>query len=109
MVKIKKGCNWDNNANQSDSGKYLHPVFRKSGENGKPTIPHGFTNILRTEGYRGQVMHSSAIGDLLTNVKGKTLLMVGDSYSAEDITLQAIKHGAKFVYILGRFCNGVCQ
>lgn len=54
-------------------------------------------------------MHSSAIGDLLTNVKGKTLLMVGDSFSAEDITLQAIKHGAEFVYILGRFCNGVCQ
>ena len=83
-----------------------------AGENGKPFIPQGISDILSSSsgGFKGAVMHSCAVGcsDFDKLVIGKKILLVGDSYSAEDLTLTAIKLGVKSVDILSRSGWGVC-
>ena len=46
--------------------------------------------------FPGRVMHAHDFRDAC-EFKGKTLLLVGASYSAEDIALQVVKYGAKHV------------
>lgn len=81
-----------------------------AGENGKPSIPRDIADILSSSsgGFNGAVMHSSAVGsDFDKLVIGKKILLVGDSHSAEDLTLTAIKLGVKSVDILSRSGWGV--
>ncbi len=55
--------------------------------------PHlqSIADTLSSGGYKGAVMHSAATGANFDElVCGKKILMVGGSYSAEDLTLQAI-------------------
>lgn len=57
--------------------------------------------------FNGKVMHSVEAGETFKDdVKGKKILMVGDSYSAEDLALRAVKLGAKHVYICARSGDG---
>mmetsp|Transcript_34649 Transcript_34649/g.103490 ORF Transcript_34649/g.103490 Transcript_34649/m.103490 type:complete len:581 (-) Transcript_34649:475-2217(-) len=57
--------------------------------------------------FTGKVMHSLEAGEKFEDdVKGKKVLLVGDSYSAEDLALRALKLGAKHVYICARSGDG---
>lgn len=48
------------------------------------------------DGFNGRVMHSHDFRDA-TSYKGKKMLLVGNSYSAEDIAMQCIKYGVQHV------------
>jgi hypothetical protein len=54
---------------------------------------------LRNGGYKGTIMHSADVVDIGSLIKGKRILLVGDSFSAEDLKLQALKMNAEHVYI----------
>lgn len=80
-----------------------------AGENGIEKIPRLMSNLLCNQRFLGSQMHSSKAGSCLNLVQGKRILLVGDAYSAEDLTLQCLKLGAEKVYILSRSGNGVCN
>jgi len=62
------------------------------------------------EEYEGKVLHSvEATEDFQQDVKGKKIMLVGDSSSAEDLALRAVKLGAKHVYICARSGDGECS
>jgi len=63
---------------------------------------------LTNGGYKGTILHSADIGSYFVNIKDKTMLLIGDSFSAEDLTLKAIKSGVKSIIIYSRSSNGVC-
>jgi len=79
-----------------------------AGLNSLKSIPHSVEAVLQDGKFRGKMMHSSAAGDFLSKVGGKRVLMIGDAYSAEDLTLQALKLGVEKVYILSRSGFGIC-
>lgn len=68
-----------------------------SGHFSVPRIPHydGFEN------FPGRILHSHDFRNA-TEFKGKNLLVMGSSYSAEDIALQCRKYGANHVTITYR-------
>jgi hypothetical protein len=72
------------------------------GENGRPYIPFALKNMFHTGGFRGAVLHASETGQLDFHVRHKRVLMVGGSYSAEDLAFQAIKLGVEQIYICCR-------
>ena len=79
-----------------------------AGTNGSPIIPQSISDTLATGGFKGRVMHSSESGtDFNDFVKGKNILIIGDSYSAEDLTLEAIKLGVESVNICSRTGEGM--
>jgi len=67
-------------------------VIAASGHYSVPFVPE-YPGVNK---FPGRVMHSHDFRDA-KEFKGKTLLLVGSSYSAEDISLQTIKYGAKQV------------
>ena len=76
------------------------------GSNGKPFIPKSIELALSS--FKGKVMHSSQTDATFeSDVKGKSVLIIGDNYSAEDLTLQAIKLGVKNVIICSRSGSGI--
>ena len=64
------------------------------------SVPHvpDFPGIER---FPGRVLHAHDFRDK-NEFSGKTLLLIGSSYSAEDIALQCIKYGASKVIITWR-------
>ena len=72
-------------------------VVVASGHFSTPNVPY-FEGI---EGFNGRVMHAHDFRDAL-EFKGKDLLIVGRSYSAEDIGSQCHKYGAKSITITYR-------
>lgn len=64
-------------------------VIVASGHYSVPNVPH-FEGI---EKFPGRVMHAHDFRDA-NEFKGKRLLLIGASYSAEDIALQCLKYGA---------------
>lgn len=73
-----------------------------AGENGKPKIPHSMVTMFRDGGFTGRIIHSSDTSNFEDDVKGKRVLLIGGSYSAEDLALTAIKVGADMIYISSR-------
>jgi len=71
--------------------RFTH-VIVASGHYSFPNVP-SFPGI---EKFPGRVMHAHDFRDA-KEFTGKSLLLVGASYSAEDIALQCIKYGAKHV------------
>jgi len=71
--------------------RFTHVVVA-SGHYSTPHVP-SFPGI---EKFPGRVMHAHDFRDA-NEFAGKTLLLVGASYSAEDIALQCVKYGAKHV------------
>jgi cation diffusion facilitator CzcD-associated flavoprotein CzcO len=61
--------------------------------------PKGTHSRLISGGFKGQIKHSADVVDIDSSIEGKQMVMVGDSFSAEDLTLQALKMNAKHVYI----------
>mmetsp|Transcript_3023 Transcript_3023/g.6533 ORF Transcript_3023/g.6533 Transcript_3023/m.6533 type:complete len:790 (-) Transcript_3023:389-2758(-) len=91
-----------------DTAEYDKCIWA-AGDNGKPSVPQQMDEMLKDGGYRGKTIHSSQVGDIdfESAARGKNVLMVGDSFSAEDLALVAIKAGAEKVYILSRSGEGI--
>jgi len=71
--------------------RYTHVVVA-TGHYSVPQVPH-FPGIER---FPGRVMHSHDFRDAC-EFKGKRLLLIGASYSAEDIAMQCLKYGAQHI------------
>jgi len=89
---------------QEETNDNFDKCIWASGLNG---IPHMPTEVMeKLTAFKGHITHSSRMDELfggdVNGVKGKNILMVGASYSAEDLTLQMIKLGAKKVYLTSR-------
>ena len=74
------------------AGQDFDYVIVATGHYSVPNVP-SFPGVER---FPGRVLHAHDFRDA-TEFAGKTLLLVGASYSAEDIALQCIKYGAKRV------------
>ena len=72
------------------------------GENGRPKLPEAMLKMFREGGFSGKMIHSSDTADFENDVKGKQILLIGGSYSAEDLALMAVKCSAEKVYISSR-------
>ena len=72
-------------------------VVVASGHFSTPNVPY-FEGM---EGFNGRVLHAHDFRDAL-EFKGKDILIVGRSYSAEDIGSQCYKYGAKSITITYR-------
>ena len=77
---------------QADREEEFDHVVVATGHFSVPNVP-GFEGIDR---FPGRVLHAHDFRDAL-EFKGKRLLIVGSSYSAEDIALQNLKYGAASV------------
>ena len=92
------------------STRHFDKCIWASGLNGKPNIPKDAINKLGD--YKGQIVHSSAMDKLVGSsssdgknknaVEGKRILLIGDSYSGEDLALQCIKLGAEKIFMTSR-------
>jgi thioredoxin reductase len=71
-----------------------------AGENGRPSMPGPLLKIFKD--FPGRLIHSSDTADFENDCKGKRVLLVGGSYSAEDLALMAIKVGAERVFVSTR-------
>merc|ERR1719414_2698464 len=86
-VRVKDGIK-----NEIDPAEKFDYVLVASGHYSVPHVPE-FPGIDR---FPGRVMHAHDFRDA-SEFAGQRLLLVGASYSAEDIALQCIKYGAKHV------------
>ena len=98
----------NNLTGEEDTAHYDKCVWA-AGENGKPNIPREMNELLHDDGFRGKTIHSSQVGAIAfdTIVRDRNVLLVGDSFSSEDLALVAIKAGAAKVYIVSRSGDGV--
>ena len=76
-----------------------------AGAEGEPLMPP--TLLQKFDGFQGKIIHSSNTSTLREDVRGKRVLMVGGSYSAEDLALMACKLGVERVYIASRSDDNV--
>jgi thioredoxin reductase len=75
------------------------------GMNAEPEKPIEFLELLKE--FQGKVMHSCEATDNFEDVvKGKHVFLIGDSSSAEDLALRAIKLGARKITISSRGGDG---
>jgi len=79
---------------KTDATEEFDHVVVATGHFSVPNVPH-FEGIER---FPGRVLHAHDFRDAL-EFKGKRLLVVGGSYSAEDIALQNLKYGARSVTV----------
>lgn len=79
-----------------------------AGGNGVAEKPDDIMELLKD--FTGKVMHSmDATEGFESDVKGKNVLIVGESCSAEDLALRAVKLGANHVYVCGRDGEGAAE
>ena len=69
------------------------------GRNAEARMPRDLVAMLSYQNFQGRVMHSTEMNHFEANLRGKKVLLIGDSYSAEDLALQSIKLGAEQIYI----------
>ena len=69
-------------------------------------IPKGIQDMLVRENFTGTVLHSTQVTNFDSTVNGKRVLFIGDSLSAEDLALQALKLGAEKIYMSSRSGEG---
>lgn len=77
---------------------------------GVQTEPYAAEEVMDLlKDFKGTVMHSAeATENFEETVKDKTIMMVGDGSSAEDLCLRAIKLGANKIYVTARRGLGEC-
>ncbi|KAI2499955.1 N-dimethylaniline monooxygenase [Fragilaria crotonensis] len=63
--------------------------------------------LQKFDGFNGKIIHSSNTSTLRDDVRGKRVLMVGGSYSSEDLALMACKLGVDRVFIASRSDDNV--
>lgn len=71
-----------------------------AGDCGLPSMPQ--TILQSLNGFSGRVIHSTATSNFKNDVSGKRILIVGGSFSAEDLGLMACKVGVEKAYIASR-------
>mmetsp|Transcript_5423 Transcript_5423/g.7846 ORF Transcript_5423/g.7846 Transcript_5423/m.7846 type:complete len:583 (+) Transcript_5423:136-1884(+) len=76
-----------------------------AGECGLPSMPQ--TILQSLNGFSGRVIHSTATSNFKNDVFGKRILIVGGSFSAEDLGLMACKVGVEQAYIASRADDSV--
>jgi len=82
-------------------------VIFAGGVQSEPYAAEDIMELLKD--FKGKVMHSTEATDNFQQVvQGKTIMMVGDGSSAEDLSLRAIKLGANKIYITARRGLGEC-
>ncbi len=96
----------DENGNVQVSTSNYDKCIWASGENGKPKLVRSIMRRLKYW-FNGTIVHSSEMDKIGPSVKGKRIMLIGDSFSAEDLALQCIKLGAERMYITSRYCQGV--
>ena len=72
------------------------------GMNGSPKYARDIKSMLQEQNFTGQAVHSAQMNSLGASVKDKRIVMIGDSYSAEDLALQCLKLGAERIFITSR-------
>ena len=78
------------------------------GLHGTKFVPRDILEVLKE--YSGKVMHSAEATENFENdVKRKKVMIIGDSSSAEDLVLRAVKLGAKHVYVCARSGEGIAS
>jgi Flavin-binding monooxygenase-like len=99
-------CKFDVVIRNTLTGNVVKETYDKciwgAGDNGKQKIPHSMVNMFRKGGFTGRMIHSSDTTNFEEDVKGKRILLIGGSYSSEDLALTAIKVGAEMIYISSR-------
>lgn len=92
--------------NSSSTTKFDRCIWA-AGMNGYLEDPDDVDELL--DDFEGKSMHSvEATETFKEHVKGKRVLLIGDSSSAEDLALRAVKLGAEKVYITSRTGDGDC-
>ncbi len=86
-----------NHAKDSEYSEEFDYVIVASGHFSTPNVPHfdGF------DSFPGRILHAHDFRDAM-EFKGKDILIIGTSYSAEDIGSQCWKYGAKFITVSHR-------
>jgi len=87
---------------------YYDKCLWGAGTNGKRKVPKSLESILTEGNYQGRIMHSSEAGNCLDEFKGKRVLFVGDSSSAQDLALMGCKLGVEHMYVFSRQGRGDC-
>ena len=84
-------------AKDSEYSEEFDYVIVASGHFSTPNVPHfdGF------DSFPGRILHAHDFRDAM-EFKGKDILIIGTSYSAEDIGSQCWKYGAKFITVSHR-------
>jgi cation diffusion facilitator CzcD-associated flavoprotein CzcO len=98
----------DNCTGETSIGHYDKCIWA-AGMNGKPYFASNIKNLLLEQNFQGQMVHSTEMGSLTSSVQGKRIMLIGDSFSAEDLALQCLKLGAEKVYIASRRGNGIAS
>lgn len=71
-----------------------------AGDNGEANMPQAVLHKLH--GFRGKIIHSTDTATLKDDVYGKRVLVIGGSYSAEDLALMSVKLGVERIYLNSR-------
>lgn len=98
-----------------------------AGKQGMPRIPRSLLRILRSGSstsmssdkaeenlqespapFKGKILHSSHMTNFESAVADKRVVLIGDSSSAEDLALYAVKLGADMIFVLSRSGFGDC-
>ena len=91
------------------SSKTYDKCIWSGGLNATAKMPRDLVAMLSHQNFQGQVIHSTEMKDFEATVRGKRILFVGDSYSAEDLALQSLKLGAEQIYITSRKSYGTAS
>lgn len=84
-------------SNDVETNEHFDHVVVASGHFSTPNVPH-FDGLDR---FNGRVLHAHDFRDAV-EFKGKDILIIGTSYSAEDIGSQCWKYGAKSITVSHR-------
>ena len=91
------------------SSKTYDKCIWSGGLNATAKMPRDLVAMLSHQNFSGRVIHSTEMKDFEATVRGKRVLFVGDSYSAEDLALQSIKLGAEQIYITSGESSGMAS
>mmetsp|Transcript_11840 Transcript_11840/g.33841 ORF Transcript_11840/g.33841 Transcript_11840/m.33841 type:complete len:685 (+) Transcript_11840:110-2164(+) len=84
------------------SSKTYDKCIWSGGLNATARMPRDVVALLSNQSFQGRVIHSTEMKDFEATIRGKKVLFIGDSYSAEDLALQSLKLGAEQIYITSR-------
>eukprot|EP00545_Synedropsis_sp_CCMP1620_P013385 CAMPEP_0119004116 /NCGR_PEP_ID=MMETSP1176-20130426/961_1 /TAXON_ID=265551 /ORGANISM="Synedropsis recta cf, Strain CCMP1620" /LENGTH=582 /DNA_ID=CAMNT_0006955789 /DNA_START=150 /DNA_END=1898 /DNA_ORIENTATION=- len=84
---------------QTATQKYDKCIWA-AGDQGLPYMPQAL--LQKLDGFNGKIIHSTDTANFGDDVRGKRILIVGGSYSAEDLALVACKVGVEKAYIVTR-------
>lgn len=95
--------------NNQKTIEYFDKCIWAAGFNGLPKVPKSIRTTLQQGGFTGMDLHSCEAAKYLDDMKEKHIVMIGDSYSAEDLALQAIKLGVGKITVIARSGTGPCS